>query len=145
MVYQAKYNALDANGAPYNFSSIPSGTYSNRKDTKKALKNLLDDSWETKAEVDPLQPKIGGKPFRPTLDLGAGMQIKLSNKFNIAIEDKFSSPKTDLLDGQQWQENFTAADPGSVSITQTAPAAPPFRLRPEAQAERLVPAARPAR
>jgi outer membrane protein OmpA-like peptidoglycan-associated protein len=33
------------------------------------------------------------------------MAFKLSNKFNLAIEERFTSVKTDLLDGQQWQEN----------------------------------------
>src|SRR5437773_2009146 len=62
-VYNTKYNALNANGQPYDFSSIASANYQNRKDTKKALKNLLDDSWETKGERDPLQPKMGSNPF----------------------------------------------------------------------------------
>ena len=115
MVYNAKYNLRDANGNLYDWSAIASQTYPNRKDAIKAIKAKLDDSYETKAERDPLQPKLGGNPFKPALVFGAGVQIKLSTRFNLAIEDKFTSVKTDLLDGQQWQENYTAANPRGVA------------------------------
>ncbi len=120
MVYNTKYNALNGS-IPYDYSSIAamSQTYSNRKDVKKALKNLLDDSYETKAQRDPLQPKLGGNPFKPAFVLGAGVQFKLSTRFNLAIEDKFTSVKTDLLDGQQWQENFGGGSAGAQAIAQT--------------------------
>jgi outer membrane protein OmpA-like peptidoglycan-associated protein len=119
MIYDARYNALDANGKPYNYSGITSATYPNRKATIKALKALLDNTYETKAETDPLQPKLFGNSFKPAYVVGAGVQFKLSNRINIAIEDKFTSVKTDLLDGQQWQENFNQSPytPGAVAQT----------------------------
>lgn len=112
MTYSTLYNVLDSRtGLPYDYSDIvaqfgASGfTYSNRKEIKKALKNKLDGSFETLAQRDNSQPSIfGGTPFRPVLVMGAGMEIKLSNRFNIAIEDKVSVTKTDLIDGQEWQE-----------------------------------------
>ena len=42
-------------------------------------------------------------------NVGAGVQFKLSKKVNLAIEDKLTISKTDLLDGQQWQENGLGA------------------------------------
>ncbi|MER3497186.1 MAG: hypothetical protein C4308_00390 [Chitinophagaceae bacterium] len=119
MIYNTKYNALDANNRPYNYSAISSADYEHRKDALKALKGLLDDSYETTAERDPLQPKLFGKPFKPAFVIGAGIQFKLSNRFNLALEDKFTSVKTDLLDGQQWQENFNnnPSTPGAVAQT----------------------------
>ncbi len=111
-IYNTFINAKDAAGNPYNgtagsfnFNNITSGTYSNRKDIKKALKAGMDKSYETHAEVDPLQPKLFGKSFKPSFQIGVGMAFKLSNKFNLAIEERFTAVKTDLLDGQQWQEN----------------------------------------
>ena len=118
MAYTPTYNALNESGQPYNYSSIPAATYENKKDAIDALKDLLDDSYETRAEIDPLQPKLGNRPFKVAFVVGAGVQIKLTNRFNIAIEDKFSAPKTDLLDGQQWQENWTAAG-GNGVVAQT--------------------------
>ena len=114
MTYNAKYNALNGS-TPYDYSGIATQTYPNRKDALKALKDLLDDSYETKAERDPLQPKLGGNPFKVAFVVGAGVQIKLSNRLNIAIEDKFTAPKTDLLDGQQWQENFGNGNAGAIA------------------------------
>jgi outer membrane protein OmpA-like peptidoglycan-associated protein len=114
-IYDTWVNALNG-GAKYDFSGINGANYSNRKDTKKALKNLLDNSYETHAETDPLQPKLFGKSFKPSFQIGVGMAFKLSNKFNLAIEERFTAVKTDLLDGQQWQENtYINATPNAVN------------------------------
>jgi outer membrane protein OmpA-like peptidoglycan-associated protein len=116
VVYNAKYNALDGS-TPYDYSSISSQTYPDRKDAKDAVKDMLDDSYETEAERDPLQPKLGDNPFKVAFVVGVGAQFKLSNRINIAIEDKFTSPKTDLLDGQQWQENYGNGNAGGIAQT----------------------------
>jgi len=113
MTYSTLYNLTDdnKNGATYDYNALvakygPNGfTYANRKAIKDDLKNMMDNSYETTAQRDPSQPTIfGGTPFRPVMDLGLGMEIKLSEKFNIALEDKVTITKTDLLDGQEWQE-----------------------------------------
>jgi outer membrane protein OmpA-like peptidoglycan-associated protein len=108
--FDTKYNLFDAQGNLYNYTDIitefgPGGfTYNNRKAIKKALKDKLDGSFETVAQRDPSQPTIFGIPFRPVLVVGPGVEIKLSNKFNIAIEDKVTITETRLIDGQEWQE-----------------------------------------
>lgn len=109
MIYNTKINAYDNRTATYqlyNFNSITQApSYSNRKKIRDALKTLMDKSYETHPEEDPLQPTLFKEPFKPVFVLGAGIQFRLSNKVNLALEDKFSSAKTDLIDGQQWQEN----------------------------------------
>jgi outer membrane protein OmpA-like peptidoglycan-associated protein len=117
MTYAAKYNALNENGQPYDFTTIPTVTYPDKKDAIDALKDLLDDSYETQAERDPLSPKLGDRPFRVALVVGGGVQFKLNNRWNIAIEDKVSIPKVDLLDGQQWQENYGNGNVGGIAQT----------------------------
>ena len=118
MTYSTLYNLTNDNNGkkPYDYSTIinqfgPSGfIYSNRKAIKSALKDMLDGSYETLAQRDPSQPTIfGGTPIRPVLELGGGIEFKLSDKFNIALEDKVSITKTDLLDGQQWQETGSSS------------------------------------
>ena len=116
MTYSTFYNLKDGNGNPYNYQQIvnqfgPAGfTYSNRKAIKSAIKDMQDGSYETMAERDHSQPTIfGGTPFRPVLALGGGIEFKLSDKFNIAVEDKVSITKSDLIDGQQWQETGSVA------------------------------------
>ncbi len=122
--YSTFYNVLDASGKPYDYNSIvsqfggPNGfRYANRKDVKKALKGMMDNSFETMAERDPLQPTLGGAPLIPVFVVGAGAEFKISNKFNIAVEYKHTITKTDLLDGQQWQDNYNPAS--STSPAQT--------------------------
>src|SRR5205085_4184742 len=106
MIYDTKIDALDGNNQVYNFNSIPTGFYADRKKLKKAVRNLLDGTYESEAEKDPLRAKLFGQSFRPVFDMGVGLQFKLNKKLSLSIEEKFSLPlKTDLLDGQQWQNN----------------------------------------
>lgn len=115
MVFDAKIDALDGNNNPYDYSNIIAQyagngyQYKDRKDIRKDLKDLMDGKYETEAQEDNSQPKLFGEPFRPIFNFGAGIQFKLSKKLSLAIEDKITIPKTDLLDGQQWQENGPGA------------------------------------
>jgi outer membrane protein OmpA-like peptidoglycan-associated protein len=115
MVYNTKVNAWnDGSGSyvKYNFASalaIPP-IYENKKDIKNELKdNIFDDTYETHPEAEPGNPEVFNEPFRWVFVVGVGVQFKVNNKWNISIEDKFSAPKSDLIDGQQWQDNFQAA------------------------------------
>jgi outer membrane protein OmpA-like peptidoglycan-associated protein len=109
MIYDAKIDAMNGN-TPYNFADPAITQYApynheDRKDIKKALKNILDGDYETEADRDNGQPELFDKPFRFIANVGVGVQFKLNKKFSIALEDKLTIPKTDLLDGQMWQEN----------------------------------------
>jgi outer membrane protein OmpA-like peptidoglycan-associated protein len=109
MIYDTKIDAKNGNN-PYDFSSVvntygPEFEFKDRKKIRKDLKNILDGDYETQADVDPGQPKVFDKPFRFIGNVGAGVQFKLNKKFSLAIEDKLTITKTDLLDGNQWQEN----------------------------------------
>jgi outer membrane protein OmpA-like peptidoglycan-associated protein len=111
-IFEANVNALGASG-PYfaAFNSLVSSSsfvYKNRKDIRKELKdNILDDSYETPAETEGgiRRPKLFGKTLKPSASVGAGIAFKLSNRLNLAIEDRHTLVKTDLLDGQRWQEH----------------------------------------
>lgn len=103
-VYDTKVNALNGN-TPYNFGGISGGVYKDRKDTRDQLKDLLDDSYESPAENHgETRPKLFGDTFKPSGTVGLGVAIKLSNRINIAIEDRVTFIKDDLLDGQRWAE-----------------------------------------
>jgi len=104
-VYDTKVNAL--NGAtPYTqFGSVAGGVYKDRKDTRDALKDFMDDSYESAAENHgETRPKLFGDTFKPSGTVGMGLAIKLSNRINIAIEDRVTFIKDDLLDGQRWAD-----------------------------------------
>ena len=103
-IYEAKVNALNGT-AKYNFSGVPQGTWKTRKDVRDDLKELMDDSYETPAENHgERRPKLFGKTFKPVGHFGGGVAFKLSNRLNLAIEDRFTFTNDDLLDGQQWAE-----------------------------------------
>jgi outer membrane protein OmpA-like peptidoglycan-associated protein len=103
-IYDAKVNALNGS-TPYDFTAANAITpeYSNRSDIRDA--QHLDDSYETDAEN---REKTHSTLFDQTLNLvghvGAGMAYKLSNRVNIALENRFTITKDDLYDGQQWAE-----------------------------------------
>lgn len=107
-VYDTKVDALDGNGNSYatQFNALQQGTYKTRKDTKKALKDILDGKYETPAQNQgDRRPKLFGDTFKPSGTVGAGIAFRLSSRLNLAIEDRFTVVKDDLLDGQQWQEH----------------------------------------
>lgn len=109
-IYDTKVNALNGTSA-YNFSSINSSGYDNRKDIRDQLKSLLDDSYETDAENNKKNSNtLFGQTLKPSGSVLAGIAFKLGKRVNLALEDRFTFIKDDLLDGQQWQEH-TVAEP----------------------------------
>ncbi|MBI3718827.1 MAG: hypothetical protein HY252_09560 [Sphingobacteriales bacterium] len=108
MTFDTKVDALDGNGNPYDYSSIlgNANIYKKRKEVRKALKKLQDGKYETRAESEGnRRPKLFGNTFKPGATVGAGIAYKISKRVNIGLESKFTAVKTDLLDGQQWQES----------------------------------------
>jgi outer membrane protein OmpA-like peptidoglycan-associated protein/opacity protein-like surface antigen len=105
-IYDTKVNALNDNGQKYDFSNIPNAPYKDRRETLDQLKDLMDDSYETPAENQgDRRPKLFGDTFKFSGTVGAGVAFKLSNRINLAIEDRQTLVADDLLDGQQWQEH----------------------------------------
>ncbi len=110
MAYKTMINARNDQG---NYASLYSGLanssqqgISNRKDIRKKLKDGMDDSYETNAQTaGNRQSKLGDNTLRPTGTVLAGIAFKLGKRVNLAIEDKVSFAKDDLMDGQQWQDN----------------------------------------
>ena len=102
-IYDTKVNALNGS-TPYNFSSITQSGYTNRKDIRKALKSLMDNSYETDADRSNNGPRLFGQSLRPSASVIAGIAFKLGKRVNLALEDRLTLVKDDLLDGQRWQE-----------------------------------------
>jgi hypothetical protein len=98
LVYQTKLDALNGN-APYTFNNL-SGK---RKDIIKTIKDGLDGSYETYANINGRTPN-NNKPdkgpwLRHSLDAGVGVAFKVSPRFNIGVEQKFILPFDDQIDG----------------------------------------------
>ncbi len=102
--YETWVNTLNGT-AKYNFTSIPTVTYENRKDAVDAWKDMRDDTYETRAENHGTsRPSLGDGTVRPSGTVGAGIAYRLSSRINLAIENRLSIIKDDLLDGQRWAE-----------------------------------------
>ena len=121
-IFNAKIDALNGT-TPYDFSTVintyaPTGfQHSDRRDIKSDLKDILDGDYETDAEEDEGRPDLFDKQFMPIMTGGAGIQFKLGRKVSLGIEDRFNIIKSDLVDGQQWQEND--ANPARQATAQT--------------------------
>lgn len=110
--YETKINALGPDGKSYatlfrNVFNNQDGIYKNRKDILKALKDGMDDTYETMAESEAgaRRNSLGdNKTLRPSAQVLAGMAFKLGKRVNLAIEDRHTFIGDDLLDGQRWQE-----------------------------------------
>jgi hypothetical protein len=131
--FEARVDALDANGKSYasivnggtglfdqvattQIASIASGTraYQTRKATRSALKSGMDGTYETLADNEnSTRPLLGNKTVKPSGTVLAGVAFKLGKRINLAIEDRWTFVKSDLLDGQRFQEQSL----GDASLT----------------------------
>lgn len=118
--FETKVNALDENGRNYTalFNSVyakyGAGSYKQRKDILKDLRAGMDKTYETAADNENIRrPVLGNKTLKPSGTVLAGVAIKLGKRINLAIEDRWTFVKTDLLDGQRWQEHAW----GDASLT----------------------------
>jgi outer membrane protein OmpA-like peptidoglycan-associated protein len=123
--YSTFMKTIDGSGAPYNYSDIITKyngqfTYKNRKDIRSDLKNKLNGGWTTMAERGSTNGTLGGAPLMLVGVAGIGFQFKLNDKFNIAVEDKFTFTSSDLIDGQQWQNNYTPTAVNSIAQTRSS-------------------------
>ena len=125
-LYHTKVNALnDGNGggnyaALFNaeYAKYPNGElYKHRKQIIKDLKAGMDNTYESEAEnlisSSDIRPKAGKNTLKPSGTVLAGIAFKLGKRINLAIEDRWTFVKDDLLDGQRWQENPT----GDAALT----------------------------
>jgi len=123
-LYKVMINAIGANGQSYSqlFDAVAAkyggpgqDVYKNRKEIKKDLKNGIDgipgmdNTYETKAESyngeEGRRPVIGSYTVKPSGTVLVGVAYKLSRRINIELEDRETFVKSDLLDGQRWQEH----------------------------------------
>jgi OmpA-OmpF porin, OOP family len=113
--FNVKVNSLDANNRPYTslFNTVwatqQSGggiQNSKRKDILKLLKAGMDNTYETAGETEgKRRPKLGENTLKPSGTVLLGVSYKLGKRINIALEDRQTFAKSDLMDGQQWQEH----------------------------------------
>jgi outer membrane protein OmpA-like peptidoglycan-associated protein len=115
--YSTLYKQDDSYIAGYQqvIAEFPNEDYKNRKEIKDALKNVLSGNWNHIAERPATAASLGGAPITFIGVLGMGFQFKLSDRVNLQLEEKFTATASGLIDGQQWQNNYTPTAINSIA------------------------------
>jgi outer membrane protein OmpA-like peptidoglycan-associated protein len=124
MTYSTLYKADPSYVAGYEsvINQFPVENYKNRKQVLSAVKGVLTGKWNMIADRSSTSATLGGAPLTIVGVGGMGMQFKLNDRLNIALEDKVTFTATDLLDGQEWQNNYTFGATQSIAQTRSADA-----------------------
>lgn len=104
----------------YDFSSATAGvdlnTSAGRKEARKRVRELLDDSYELKGGQETDVSALGNKKsFIPHLHLGVGLSRKLSSRMNIGVEYRVRLSDNDLLDGFEYRTSGDQTTSNDVS------------------------------
>jgi len=94
-------DALNGSGGAYSYSGVD--FTGKRKDIHDQLKNLYDGDYEQNAPSQGNRASIGRKDdnqlLRHGADFGTGIAFRISPRFNIGIEEKYTLYFDDYLDG----------------------------------------------
>lgn len=93
-------NQLDANNAKYKYGSI--NTNQSISATRAAVKSLLDNTYETRADGMSEAGEVTLAPY-----LGVELGFHVTPKFMISLGHKLTFTQTNVFDGQQWNNDNT--------------------------------------
>jgi hypothetical protein len=92
----------------YDFSQIPAD---DPFETEAALLELLDGTYESYAERDPLSRRFGDFSSRRSFHACAGLRFRVQDRIALGLDGRIVSVRDDLLDGRQWtEENLPSPD-----------------------------------
>ncbi len=112
--YKTRVNALDANYAAYDFNAIVPDPKKSNSDIRKALQGKMDKSYESAADNINASTILDKKTLDFAPSIGAGVQFKLNKQWNISVEDRYTMPGDDYLDGTK----FGTPINGNVMVSQ---------------------------
>jgi OOP family OmpA-OmpF porin len=101
-MHDTNMDFLDAEGQPYDFSGINLNPIDadERKQTRNAIKDLLDGDYETKGRSRNDDVKVGDAwVLKPVISLGGGLTRKINRRVNVGLEYQIRVSSNDLLDG----------------------------------------------
>lgn len=101
-MYDTNMDFLNSNGQPYDFSNINLNPVDadERKETRNAIKAILDGNYETKGRIRNDDPTLGDKwVLKPMISLGGGLTRKINRRVNVGLEYQVRLSSNDLLDG----------------------------------------------
>lgn len=95
-------NLRDENGSLYDYSTLSNiETFGDRRFSVNEIKNILDKEFETAVLPEASDARINDTRILPSMVLGAGMDVYLSKRIDLAFETRISRHFTDYLDGHK--------------------------------------------
>lgn len=111
-------DALDANGQPYNYSSLTSydvSTFKGKKEYRDAVRAIADGEFETKGKLKRNSATIGDdRLLFMEFQFGLGLTRKISKRVNLGLEYKLAFSGNDLLDGYEFRSTADKTNNGDV-------------------------------
>jgi len=104
LAYKTRINALNSDYQPYDFASIITGktSFDNHKSTWKKLQSAMDNTYESPAQTADNRATIfDNKTLDWVASFGIGVEIKLSTRVNIQLEDRLTLTEDRFLDGTE--------------------------------------------
>ena len=111
-----KINALNGNSA-YNFSGVTGdfNTKAGRKDIKKQVRDIFDDTYETEARKKSAIFRLGDKTnIHFMFQFGVGVAKRINNRFNIGLEHQMMTSDNDLLDGFEYRSIYDQSNNNEI-------------------------------
>ena len=113
-----KQDGTYAAGYTNAINQFPVEDHAHKSDIRNYLKNnVLTGKWDQIAQRPSTSSMLGGVPLDLVGVLGVGFQFKVSNRVNLAVEDKVTLTTTNLLAGQQWQNNYVPGVTNTIAQT----------------------------
>jgi OOP family OmpA-OmpF porin len=100
--YKTRVNALDGNFDPYQFSTIVTDPTAKTNKIRKDLQKGMDKSYESVADNGGGASILDHKTLDFAPSIGAGAQYKINKKFNIQLEERYTFPVDQYLDGSRY-------------------------------------------
>lgn len=116
LTYNTMYNALGAENVEYYFDPIFDDPGSSQNDPDvidnrlQAISDLMDDTYETQAEVASQRVTDDNVVINPSVSLGAGLSWKLGSRIELGVEHRATYIFDDLIDGERWEYSRSGGD-----------------------------------
>jgi outer membrane protein OmpA-like peptidoglycan-associated protein len=99
-------NSFDENGNVYDYSTvIPPTTIREKGEVLESISAIQDKGYETIISADQLSSHIKNTEINPSIILGLGVNVKLSDRLALGLEHRVSWHNTDNLDNFESNSN----------------------------------------
>ncbi|MFN0274808.1 MAG: OmpA family protein [Chitinophagales bacterium] len=116
LTYNTTHNALGADNNEYFFDAIFDDGDASQNDPDVIqqrlddIRALLDDTYETQAEIASQKVSDNNTVINPSFSLGGGLSWKLGSRVELGVEHRATYIFDDLIDGERWEYARSGGD-----------------------------------